>query len=70
MVTTVKLQEQTKMALDEYKEDTDSYDVVIQKLLLEVRSKDLRKRLVEGYKDMGSDDLALLEEWDVASKEV
>ena len=70
MITTVKLKQTTKHDLDKLKADSESYDDVIQKLVNWVGSKDLKKRLIEGYKSLGSDDIDLLEEWEPASREL
>lgn len=70
MVTTVKIQEQTKSALDEFKDNNESYDAAIKKLIEHVKSKDLKKRLIEGYRAMGAEDLKSVEEWEIASSEL
>lgn len=69
-VTTVKVQKKTKSALDEFREEQESYDDVIQKLVSTAKQKELKKRLIEGYQNIGRDELELLEEWEPASQEV
>ena len=68
-VTTVKIQISTKAVLDEFKEGTESYDDVIQKLAHRQLIKDLKRKLVFGYKSLGKKDLDILKEWDPASLE-
>lgn len=69
-VTTVKLYKGTKYALDKLKSESESYDKVIRKLISKVQNKDLKDQLIEAYKKKSKQDLELLDEWEVASKEV
>lgn len=69
-VTTVKLHKNTKLALDSLRKEQDSYDEVITRLISLAKKRDIKERLVDGYKSMGKADLKLLEEWEIASKEV
>ena len=69
-VTTVKLYKTTKSALDELREEGESYDQVIGKLISQSAHKNLRERLIAGYKSMGKSDIKLLEEWEASSAEV
>ena len=69
-VTTVKIRDSTKMALDGMKKDRESYDEVIERLIAQIKNKSLKKELIEGYKSMGKEDLELLEEWDSISAEI
>lgn len=69
-VTTVKLHKNTKLALDSLRKEQDSYDEVITRLISLAKKRDIKERLVDGYKSMGKTDLKLLEEWEIASKEV
>ncbi len=69
-MTTIKLQKTTKSSLDRLKNKNESYDQLIQKILSETKKKNLRKRLIEGYKAMGKQDLEILREWETASAEI
>ncbi len=69
-VTTVKIRDSTKMALDGMKKDRESYDEVIERLIAQIKNKSPKKELIEGYKSMGKEDLELLEEWDSISAEI
>ena len=68
-ITTIKLQEKTKLALDTLKLDNETYDSAVERLISQIRTKDLRKVLAEGYKNQSKAHLALLDEWESASKE-
>ena len=67
--TTVKIHQSTKHSLDEVRGENESYDEVINKLLVEMKKKNLVKELIAAYKSMGTEDLDVLEEWESASKE-
>lgn len=69
-ITTIKLKKSTKSALDHVKDESESYDSAIKKLISHVKNASLKTELIEAYKNMGKDDLKLLEEWDSASNEV
>jgi len=69
-VTTVKLQKQTKSALDKLKSERESYDQVIGKLIAQTRNKDLREELVKGYNTIGKEELRVLNEWEATSSEL
>ena len=69
-VTTVKVDTNTKLALDAFREHNETYDQIIRKLIVSVRDKSLKKRLEEAYRSMGKEDIAFLEEWETASSEL
>ncbi len=69
-ITTIKLEQKTKFALDRFKEKTQSYDKTILKLISLVERKNLLQKLEEGYKQMGKEDLQILNEWENASSHV
>lgn len=69
-ITTVKLHKETKIALDDLRSERESYDEVISKLISHHKNKNLHRELVHAYKSMGKQDLAILEEWENASREV
>ncbi len=68
--TTVKIRRSTRLALNEFKGEKESYDDAINKLISKIKKKNLREDLIEGYKKMGPYDLELISEWEIASKEV
>ncbi len=68
--TTVKVYQNTKSALDGIREEGESYDDVIEKLLVQSRNRNLKAELIKGYKSQSSADLELLQEWEAASQEV
>jgi len=69
-VTTIKLYTRTKSALDKLRNERESYDAVINKLVAQVRNKNLDKDLVEGYKAIGEEELKSLSEWESASSNI
>ena len=69
-ITTIKVRRQTKQELDLFRNRSESYDEIIRKLMTELRRKALTRQLVEAYRKMGKGDLALLEEWEAASREL
>lgn len=69
-VTTVKLYEGTKYALDRLRVENESYDQLIRKLISEVKNKDLKTQLIEAYKKKSKQDLEIFKEWEPASKEL
>src|SRR3989338_6333976 len=62
-ITTVKVQKRTKLALEELKTESESFDVVIAKLISYARKIDLKKKLIDAYKSMGKKDVLVLKEW-------
>lgn len=68
--TTIKLHSRTKSELDKLKEDNESYESVISKLILQAKNKDLKEKLIAAYKQVGKDELEILDEWESASQEI
>ncbi len=68
--TTVKIRESTKSALDEIKNERESYDEVIGKLLSLAKNRSLKEQLIEGYKARRKEDLEILKEWEGASAKI
>ena len=64
-ITTVKITNKTKMQLSCFKRKSESYEDVIQRLIL--HEKNLKQRLIEGCKN---EDMETFEEWEPVSKEV
>ena len=69
-ITTIKLKISTKSAIDDIKDESESYDSAIKKLISHARNINLRQELTDAYKNMGRTDLKLLDEWDSASQEI
>ncbi|MBI4148561.1 hypothetical protein HY490_04685 [Candidatus Woesearchaeota archaeon] len=69
-ITTVKLQTQTKSALDAFKDEGESYDEVVRKLISLLKEKGLRNELVQAYQSMNKMDVEFLHEWEPASAEL
>ena len=69
-ITTIKLQKRTKYVLDNLKDNSESYDAAIRRIISSVKNKNLKADLIEAYKSMGKKDLGMLEEWDKASGEL
>ena len=61
-VTTIKLHERTKAALDRVRLERESYDDTVQRLLSLQRKKELTEQLIEAYRAAEH-----LEEWDNAT---
>ena len=65
MITTIQIHENVKKALDKLKEDKESYEEVILKLMekTEMERRKNKELLIEGYKEMAQDSLNINEEW-------
>ena len=68
--TTIKLHKRTKSALDELRSENESYESVINKLIMQARNKNLKNELIAAYKQLGKEELDTLKEWEAASQEV
>ena len=69
-VTTVKISKTTKATLDNFRHKDESYDKTIARLLKENNKKDLKKRLIEGYKARAKEDLKIAHEWRFVTGEI
>lgn len=69
-ITTIKLTKRTKSGLDRLRQENESYDRIIGKLLSQAQAKELKLRLVEGYQKKAKEDLEIMEEWEAASGEL
>jgi len=65
--TTIKLRKDTKNNLDVVRLESESYDEAIQRILKDMKHKELKKQLIECYKHMGKEDLKILQEWENTS---
>ena len=66
--TTIKLYPKTKHALDCLKQEQETYDQIISKMVAQVKKKNLVKELVEAYRSKAKEDQKIAEEWDAASE--
>jgi len=69
-ITTIKLHKSTKSILEEFKNKDESYDIVIRRLIYNLKRMNLKDDLIEAYKNMGKSDLKILKEWESASNEL
>jgi len=67
--TTVKIHPSTKNALDNLKGEYDTYDDVINKLISEVKNKNLVREMIAGYKSNRERDQKLVKEWEHTSED-
>ena len=65
MITTIQIHEKVKKELDKIKEEKESYEEVILKLMekVEMEKRKNKELLIEGYKEMAEDSLKINEEW-------
>ena len=65
MITTIQIHEKVKKELDKIKEEKESYEEVILKLMekVEIEKRKNKELLIEGYKEMAEDSLKINEEW-------
>ena len=68
VVTTVKIHESTKHELDSVRSGKETYDQVISKLISAHKEKNLRKELINSYKENNDFDLELVNEWESISE--
>ncbi len=69
-ITTVKIHKNTKAILDTLKNDSETYENIINRLISERINRNMRKELIKAYKSMGKKELTILEEWETASNEL
>ena len=69
-VTTIKLYKSTKFTLDSLRENNETYDDIITKIIIKLRDKNLKMDLIEAYKKTAERDLKIVNEWENASKEL
>lgn len=68
--TTIKLHTKTKRDLDDLRNETESYEQVVERLISTVRRKNLRKELKEGYLAMAEVDREIAKEWEAVDAEI
>ena len=66
-ITTVKIHQSTKNALDEIRTNYESYDEVIKRLVSEAKHKNLVKELVAAYKTKAIEDKNINQDWEKSS---
>ena len=64
MVTTIKVEDQTKAQLARMKEKGDSFDAVLNRLMDRVERKHLEKELIEGYSSRSPEQWKEFKDWD------
>ena len=66
MITTIQIHEKVKIALDRLKEDKESYEEVILKLMekAEIEKRKKKELLIEGYKEMAEESLKITKEFE------
>ncbi len=66
MITTIQLREEVKRALDRLKENRETYEEVIVKLVdgMEKNKRNQEEMLIEGYKEMAEESLKMQKEWE------
>ncbi len=71
MITTIQIHEKVKNALDKLKEDKETYEEVILKLMekVEIEKRKNKELLIEGYKEMAKDSLKINAEWSNADED-
>ncbi len=69
-VTTIKIYKNTKSELDSLREYNETYDDIITKIIIKIKDKNLKKNLIEAYKNTIKRDLEMVNEWENASKEL
>lgn len=71
MITTIQIHEKVKNELDKLKQNKESYEEVILKLMekVEIEKRKNKELLIEGYKEMAKDSLEINEEWSNADKD-
>ncbi|MEK6809619.1 MAG: hypothetical protein AABY40_03020 [Nanoarchaeota archaeon] len=65
--TTIKVYLKTKHTLDDIKQEQETYDQVISRLVAQTRKKNLVKELIEAYQSKAGEDRKTAQEWDAAS---
>lgn len=70
MVTTIQLGEDVKSELEKLKTDKETYEEVIVNLMkfAEQQKRHEKKLLIEGYKEIAQESLAVNKEWETADK--
>ena len=64
MVTTIKIQEETKKMLDTLKGNRESYDETIAKLIKKIKNENLQQELKEAYISMNKEQREEFKEWE------
>ena len=65
--TTIKLYPKTKHALDDIRQEQETYDQVISRLVIQTKKKNLVKELIAAYQSKAGEDKKITQEWDAAS---
>lgn len=65
--TTIKVYSKTKHALDDVRQEQETYDQVISRLVAQTKKKNLVKDLIAAYQAKAKEDIKTAQEWDVVS---
>ena len=65
--TTIKVYPKTKHALDDIRQEQETYDQVISRLVAQTRKKNLVKELIAAYQSKAEEDIKTAREWDAVS---
>lgn len=65
--TTIKVYSKTKHALDDVRQEQETYDQVIFRLITQNKKKNLVKELIAAYQSKAGEDIKIAQEWDAAS---
>lgn len=72
MISTIQIRHQIKEALDRFRENKETYEEIIVKLirLAEEYKRRNEELLIEGCKEMAEDSLRITKEWDAVNSEL
>jgi len=71
MVTSIQVHERLKLQLDNLKEEKESYEGVISRLIAQTEKQKRAQTslLVEGYKEMAQESMRITKEWSPIDKD-
>lgn len=71
MITTIQIHERIKQQLDRLKEEKESYEGVVARLILqaEKQKRSQENLLREGYKEMAQEVLKITKDWSPSDKD-
>ena len=66
MITTIQLNDQTKNSLSQMKQQGETYEALIIRMmqLLEIKKRNQEELLIEGYKEMAEESLKITKEFE------
>jgi len=71
MITTIQLNDQTKNSLSEIKQQGETYEALIIRMmqLLELKKQKQEELLIEGYKEMADESLKITKEFEAIEED-